>query len=1071
MNISNYVKMLNTRYATGFSREHSYRGDLQNILQDLMPDILVTNEPARIACGAPDFILTQKTSMIDIGYIEAKDIGKSLDDKGYDEQFDRYRSSLSNLIFTDYMEFRRFRDGKFVQSVRIAELKKGKIWPLVDHFDEFSNLIKDFGKQTGEPITSAAKLAVIMANKARLLASVIEAALNSDVDNDENTTLKDQLEAFKDILLHDIDAKGFSDIYAQTIAYGMFAARLHDTSPGTFTRQQAAELIPKTNPFLRKLFQFISGYDIDSRIEWIVNALADVFRIADITKITKDFGKATQQADPMIHFYETFLSEYDPALRKSRGVWYTPEPVVKFIVRAVDDTLKADFGISKGLADTTKVKVKVKAQTIDKKTKKPQQITVETHKVQILDPATGTGTFLAEIVRRIHAQLHGQAGIWSKYIEDHLIPRLNGFEILMASYAMAHLKLELLLQETGYKPQKSERLRIYLTNSLEEYHADTGTLFASWLSAEANEANHIKRDTPVMVVLGNPPYSGVSSNMGEWISGLIEPYKYIDGVHFGERKHWLHDDYVKFIRYGQHFVEKNGEGILAYVNNNKFLDNVTFRGMRWNLLTTFDRILIIDLHGSSEPQASPPSVVDKNVFDIKQGVSVNIFIKTGQKKAGALADVFYKEIWGSRESKYDFLTENNLSGIDFQKIEIQSPYYFFTPRQHESKSGSYEAGFSIHDAFPTSVTGIVSMGDGFIINEDKDELRNRIQHFLNGSVNESELKEQYGLGKNYAKWILENRDAIQFDEEKLVQIDYRPFDIRWTYFDNKLLWRWRERIMRQFLDHSNVGLVTCRQSSVARWEHIAITKHPVDDSRISNRTKERGYVFPLYIYDIEQGGLDLVETAPNFNPLITKNVETALGLSIKVDRKSLFGSSKNREVHFAPVDLFDYVYAILNSPAYTAAYREPLCVDFPKAPYPKSAESFWTLVDYGSRLRRLHLLEDPSIDNVITSYPIDGNNTIARSIGQDDYEKHDSIGQLGRVWINDEQFFEGVPRVAWELFVGGYQPAQKWLKDRRGTTLTFDDIIHYQRIIVSLAETIRLSDDIDSHVLEYLETP
>jgi predicted helicase len=361
------------------------------------------------------------------------------------------------------------------------------------------------------------------------------------------------------------------------------------------------------------------------------------------------------------------------------------------------------------------------------------------------------------------------------------------------------------------------------------------------------------------------------------------------------------------------------------------------------------------------------------------------------------------------------------------------------------------------------------MGDGFIIDEDKDVLRTRIQEFLGGGANESELKDEFGLGKNYAKWILENKDTIDFDEEKLVQIDYRPFDIRWTYFDNKLLWRWREKIMRQFLGHDNVGLVTCRQSSVARWEHIAITKHMVDDSRVSNRTKERGYVFPLYIYDVEQGGFDLIDTALNIDPSILKKFEAALQLAIRMDRKSLFGTSKERDVHFAPIDLLDYIYAVLNSPAYTAAYREPLCVDFPKVPYPKGKKNFWTLVDYGSQLRRLHLLEGSAIDNIITSYPVDGDNVITRPIGQDDLELYDVKAQFVRVWINDKQFFEGVPNSAWELFIGGYQPAQKWLRDRKGATLTFDDIMHYQRIIVSLAETIRLSDEIDSHISEYLE--
>jgi hypothetical protein len=422
---------------------------------------------------------------------------------------------------------------------------------LPEHHSEFTNLIKDFCTRAGQTIKSPKKLAEMMAGKARMLSEVIEKALTSDEQNHENSTLKDQMHAFKEILIHDITPKAFADVYAQTIAYGMFAARLHDPTLPTFTRQEAAALIPKSNPFLRKLFGYIAGIDVDDRIRWIVDGLADIFLACNVGEILKDYGKATKTEDPIIHFYETFLSEYDPALRKARGVWYTPQPVVDFIVRAVDDILKTEFNLPQGLADTGKTKIKVNVQG-----KKVEQ---EVHKVQILDPATGTGTFLAEVVKHIHKRFEGQQGIWSQYVEQHLLPRLNGFELLMASYAMAHLKLDLLLTETGYQPTKDQRFRVYLTNSLEESHPDTGTLFASWLSAEANEANQIKRDTPVMVVLGNPPYSVSSSNKGGWIQNLLTVYK----KELYEQKINIDDDYIKFIRYGQYFIDKNGSGILA----------------------------------------------------------------------------------------------------------------------------------------------------------------------------------------------------------------------------------------------------------------------------------------------------------------------------------------------------------------------------------------------------------------------------------------------------------------------------------------------------------------------------
>ena len=590
MTIEQYIDSINQRYKLGNATEHTFRGDLQQLIESLAPAIRATNEPKRQSCGAPDYIITHKD--IPVGFIEAKDIGdKDLDGAkktGNKEQFDRYKASLNNLIFTDYLSFHLYRDGQFVTKITIAEVTPKGINPLTESFEQFEHFIKDFCTHIGQTIKSSRKLAEMMAGKARLLSDVIEKALCSDNDSYENSTLKDQMNAFKQILIHDITPKGFADVYAQTIAYGMFAARYHDPTLPTFSRQEAYELIPKSNPFLKKLFGYIAGLDVDDRIKWIVDDLVNIFLACNVEEMLKGYGKATKMEDPIIHFYEDFLSEYDPKLRKARGVWYTPAPVVNFIVRAVDDILKAEFDLPQGLADTSKTRIKVDVQG-----KKVEQ---EVHRVQILDPATGTGTFLAEVVKHIHKKFQGQQGIWSSYVETHLLPRLNGFELLMASYAMAHLKLDLLLSETGFTPTTNQRFRVYLTNSLEEYHPDTGTLFASWLSSEANEANHIKRDTPVMCIIGNPPYSVSSTNKGEWIQNLIADYK----RNLNERKINLDDDYIKFIRYGQHFIDKNGSGVLAYISNNSFIDGITHRQMRKSLLESFDKIYILDLHGSAK---------------------------------------------------------------------------------------------------------------------------------------------------------------------------------------------------------------------------------------------------------------------------------------------------------------------------------------------------------------------------------------------------------------------------------------------------------------------------------------
>lgn len=697
MTIHQYLEILSDRYRSGISREHSYRGDLENLIRSLVPEINVTNEPTDVTdCGNPDYVLTK--GKIPVGYIEAKDVNKDLSSKVYNEQFTRYREALDNLIITDYLWFRFYSEGELVHEIRLANIEEGRVILLEENFKQFENLLINFCSFVGQTIRSSKKLAVMMANKARLLQNILENAITSDEKTQENSSLKGQYETFKEILIHDLTPKGFADIYAQTLAYGMFAARLHDPTLADFSRQEAAELIPKSNPFLRKLFGYVAGPDIDDRIKTVVDNLAEVFRATNVDLLLKNFGKSTQTQDAIIHFYETFLAEYDPKLRKARGVWYTPEPVVKFIVRAVDDILKTEFNLPQGIADTSKTKIKVNTDVADKRSVSGyRQVEKEVHKVQILDPATGTGTFLAEVVNYIYSQkFEKMQGAWSGYVEEHLIPRLNGFELLMASYAMAHLKLDMLLRETGYKTNGStQRLNVYLTNSLEEHHRDTGTLFSNWLSTEANEANHIKRDTPVMCVIGNPPYAISSSNKGEWIQNLLHDYK----KNLNERKTNLDDDYIKFIRYGQHFIEKNGEGILAYISNNSFIDGITHRQMRKSLLESFDKVYILDLHGNSKKEeTTPDGAKDENVFDIMQGVSINILIKTGQKGKRELGKAFFHECFGKRDIKYHFLSNNVFLKIPFKELNNSEPYYFFVPKDF-SQNYQYEKGFRIDDLF------------------------------------------------------------------------------------------------------------------------------------------------------------------------------------------------------------------------------------------------------------------------------------------------------------------------------------------------------------------------------------
>jgi len=908
-----------------------------------------------------------------------------------------------------------------------------------------------------------------MAGKARLLCDVIEKSLTSDEDNQEDSTLKEQMVAFRSVLIHDITPKGFADVYAQTIAYGLFAARLHDPTLDTFSRQEAAELIPKSNPFLRKLFGYIAGPDIDDRIMWIVENLTEIFLACNVEEILKNYGKATKMEDPIIHFYETFLAEYDPKLRKSRGVWYTPAPVVHFIVRAVDDILKTEFDLPQGLADNSKTTIKVKTQNPDKNFKSGyKEIDKEVHKVQILDPATGTGTFLAEVIKHINKRFKGQEGIWSGYVENHLLPRLNGFEILMASYAMAHLQLDLLLKETGFKSTKNQRTRVYLTNSLEEYHPDTGTLWANALANEANEANYIKRDTPVMCIVGNPPYSGESANKGSWIMDLMQDYKKEPG---GKEKlkeqnsKFINDDYVKFLRYGQHFIEKNGSGVLAFINPHGFLDNPTFRGMRWHLLKTYDKIYTIDLHGNNKKkETAPDGSADVNVFDIEQGVSINFFIKTGKKKANELGKVYHYDLFGKREDKYDFLIKNNLKSTPYKELEISKPNYFFKFIDFEQED-QYNEGFSIPKLFPLNSLGLLTKRDNLSIGFNSQELTTKIKFFLDANKSAEEVCNHFNLViKDKDKWDAQQTKSNVSQSEvssQIRDIQYRPFDFRKVFYNPYFVARPNQKVLSHFIN-DNAGLIICRQGQAVgggEWNVVFTCKY-LTDQNIYRRGG--GTIFPLYIYpeNSEQQTIELKEKRqPNLNKEIVNEIAKKLDLTFTNEKDTT-------ENTFAPIDILNFIYAILHSRKYREKYKEFLKTDYPKIQYPKDKNKFWKLVEIGGEIRQVHLLESSKVEEYITSYPKDGDNTITTKIGKKDWELYDEKMRLGRIWINKEQYFDKIPLAAWEFYIGGYQPAQKWLKDRKERTLDFNDILHYQKIIASLYETNRLMKEIDKIDLE-----
>ena len=992
MDIKEYISTINQKFRAGNATEHTYRGTLEQLMQTLLPKLRIVNEPKREKCGAPDYIASRKDG-IPVFYIEAKDIGDNdLDGHNphaHKEQFTRYKQALDHIIFTDYLDFHLYEHGEFVDSVRIAEIKGDKIVAITENEDKFLSLIQHVGNNAIQSITSASRLAKLMAGKARLLENIIEQAMNDERESYANENIRGQYQAFKDVLIQELKPSEFADIYAQTIAYGMFAARLHDDTPKDFSREEAARLIPKTNPFLRQIFNNLAGNDLDERIAWVVDDLATVFKVTNIQKIMKTYVQDKRHHDPMIHFYEDFLSEYNPKLRKSKGVWYTPQPVVGFIVRAVDEILQKEFGLQEGLADYSMIEKEVAVeQSRDKRTSDGAKHGMQKfHRVQILDPATGTGTFLAEVVNQIYDRYRDNQGIWQQYVEQHLLPRLNGFEILMASYAVAHIKLDMLLSETGYQHQTDKRLHVYLTNSLEESNNEARTLFAQWLSREATEANVIKRDYPVMVMIGNPPYNGSSTNTGKWIMSLMEDYKKEPGGKrpLDERNpKWLNDDYVKFIRLSQYYVERNECGIIGFINPHGFLDNPTFRGMRWNLLKTFDKIYTIDLHGNSKKKETcPDGSKDENVFDIMQGVSINLFVKTGQKGKDELGKIYHTDLYGLRQNKYDYLDNIHWSNVDYSEIFPQAPMYFFVPKDFGLQD-EYNKGFKVDELFVANSMGVTTGHDKELVS------------------------------------------FIPFNSGTNEEYHYRPFDKLWIDYDLNKVVRPREAIMKH-LQKDNVALCLIKiNSSVDGLFKILVTTGITDKTLLSS--KDNTNVFPLYIYKENMG---VEERIPNFDTKLLSQIEQSLGEQIE------------------PIELFDYIYSILHSPNYRERYKEFLKIDFPRIPYPTNADEYHRLAKLGAELRKLHLMEDLPTQ-LPTLFPKGGTLQV------------DCLRwEQNRVYINSEQYFENVPESAWNFYIGGYQPAQKWLKDRKGLTLDFKDVKHYQSIIYVLQQTERIMQKID----------
>ena len=968
-----------------------------------------TQEPRRLEqIGRPDFIA--RDGLLPIGYIEAEAYGRNLNKlTGHAAtQNTRFIENLDNFILTNFVEFRLYTDGQLRSTANVE-----------DSSENLERLLERFLSADRVQIGTPEALAKHLARRTRELQTQIETTLT-----DENSQIYSMFSAFKEHLLATLTPDDFADMYAQTLAYGLFAARCILPNGTNFSRHTAAATLPKSNPFLIQLFHHVDSPTLEKNVTYILDDIEILLQNVSKEMLRTAFTGETHFEDPVIHFYETFLAEYDPQRRVDRGVYYTPPQVISYIVRSVDSLLKTELNKSDGLADDNTL---------------------------ILDPATGTGGFLLAVLDHIreYVTTHYGTGDWNQYVNAELVKRLFGFELLVAPYTIAHLKLSLFLQEQGW--QATERLGIYLTNTLEEPVERTERLpFAEFISDEANAAVSVKRDEPLLVILGNPPYPRDSANPSRigreltFIGKLIEEYKQVTGQPLAERNsRELQADYVKFIRWAQWRIDRNGEGIIGYIVNNSFIYGPIFRGMRQSLLKSFNTIYLLNLHGSIRIQESvPPDQKDENVFDISQGVCILLCVK--ERDNPATATVHYADMWGSREERYDMLSETDVQSTAWSELQPASPLYLLKP-QATDYSAEYENGREITDIFSIRSVGITTSRDRLTIHRTAEEVRETVTDFV--SLSADEARERYSLPRDTQDWQVHHAQTDlrnHPDANQHIQaIFYRPYDARWTYYTGQssgFHGRPRFEVMRH-LQKDNLGLCVCRIVTSREWQHAAVTNGITDKSYISNRGSESAYLFPLYLYPDPEGLEISTERSLNFKPAFL----TTFSETLELPQTAPF----NLPEGISPEEILGYIYAILFSPTYRERYYEFLKYGFPRIPLPTDIEYFRKLAALGQNLIHWHLLKDVQVP------------TRHRFEGEGDAVVSKVRYAGGHVWINPTQHFTDVPEAVWNYEIGAYQVCEKWLRDRKGSPLNHAEVRHYCAILVAVAETLQIMAEID----------
>lgn len=1011
-----YMKGIFKVTQKGDAREESYYKTLATLIEDFARSISrakteVTILPKKTEAGNPDFRVWDGTQHI-IGYIEAKPPRQeNLDNIEESEQLQRYISAFPNVILTNFFEFRLYRDGKLIDKVQIGRLliaKQLKLVPPIENEDKFFDLLNKFFTFSLPRTYTPKTLAEALACRTHYLREQVFLELHR-----KNGKLAGFYEAFQQHLIAGLTEENFADMYAQTITYGLFAASTRCKEE--FTRRLAFHNIPPTIGILRDVFRFVSLEEPGPQLSWIIDDVANVLAVADVKHILHRYFMEGRGKDPVVHFYETFLAQYDPKEREQRGVYYTPQDVVSYIVRSLNVILKDYFDKTDGLA---------------------------TDSITVLDPAAGTLTFLAEaasIAVNEFSASYGTGGI-TELIKKHILKNFYAFELMMAPYAIGHLKMGFLLEELGYKLGEDDRFKLYLTNTLDMKElAETTLPGMSSLSRESHAAGAVKKETPILVILGNPPYSGHSANKGPWISKEIREYYKVDGVDLGEKNpKWLQDDYVKFIRFAQWKIDQAGEGVLGFITNHSYLDNPTFRGMRRSLMNSFDHIYILDLHGNAKKKEKcPDGSKDENVFDIQQGVAITLAVK----KKGLKKKISHQDRWGLREVKYNWLRSNHLKSTKWKKLSPKPEFYFFVPRV-EKLLARYQKYPKVTDIFPTNSVGVVTSRDKFAIAADRTELKKRIRMFRDENIPDSIIKQAFDL-KDKPNWKTKDaRRKIREQEnweKQILPILYRPFDQQWIFYNDVVIERTRKDVMQHMMQE-NLALCVGRAGQVVGLEkpwNIVFCSECIADLNLFYRGGNVN--FPLYLYPDEDlynnSNTKTYQREVNIHPQIFEALNRAYGKKPK------------------PEAVLYYIYAVLYSNTYRQKYAEFLKRDFPRVPFCRDYDLFRAISKSGKNLADLHLMKSKKLDKPIAKFEGSGDNLVTKVL----YNDKESL-----VYINSGRYFGPITKDIWEYQIGGYQVMAKWLKDRKNRRLSLENIKHYCRIATAIRETINIQKQIDA---------